>query len=30
VTNDGSGWTTITTIQPGYYLLRGSIGGLLR
>ncbi|MCW2594815.1 MAG: hypothetical protein JWP39_703 [Jatrophihabitans sp.] len=30
VTNDGSGWTTITTIQPGYYFLRGSIGGLLR
>lgn len=30
VTDDGSGWTTITTTRPGSYRLSGSIGGLLR
>jgi hypothetical protein len=31
VSDDGSGWTTITTPAPGTYVLRGSLsGGLLR
>jgi hypothetical protein len=31
VGDDGSGWTTLTTTQPGVYVLRGSFrGGLLR
>lgn len=30
VTNDGTGWTTVTTTEPGRYTMRGSVGGLLR
>jgi hypothetical protein len=31
ITNDGSGWTTLTTTRAGSYVLRGSLrGGLLR
>jgi hypothetical protein len=31
VEDDGSGWSTLTTAQPGTYVLRGSLrGGLLR
>jgi hypothetical protein len=31
VADDGSGWTTVTTTEPGRYVLRGSLrGGLLR
>jgi hypothetical protein len=31
VVDDGSGWTTLTTTQPGTYVLRGSFrGGFLR
>ena len=31
ISDDGSGWTTITTTEPGTYVLRGSLsGGLLR
>jgi hypothetical protein len=31
VSDDGSGWATITTPEPGTYVLRGSLsGGLLR
>ena len=31
VLDDGSGWTTLTTLKPGTYVLRGSLrGGLLR
>jgi hypothetical protein len=31
VRNDGSGWSTLTTTQPGTYVLRGSLrGGLVR
>jgi hypothetical protein len=29
VADDGSGWTTLTTKQPGTYVLRGSLRGLL-
>jgi hypothetical protein len=30
VSDDGSGWTRLTTRKPGIYVLRGTIGGLLR
>jgi hypothetical protein len=30
VSDDGSGWTRLSTGKPGIYVLRGTIGGLLR
>lgn len=30
VSDDGSGWTQLTTSKPGIYVMHGSIGGLLR
>ena len=30
VRDDGSGWTTITTTEPGDYVLSGSLGGIAR
>lgn len=30
VSDDGSGWTTLTVPRPGRYTLSGSLGGLLR